>query len=247
MPNQTTSLTTSATAPATYSAGGAQLAISDTAFDVIRQHGVLLRYRRQQTLPTTFEHEPLLYVVQKGALIVDLEILDKRRQILLLLLAGDTYDARLLPGGQQCRVQTAGPGELIRLRPTGLAAIERAAPETLAELTARTSRLLATTLFNHSSIGRLNGEERLASYLLEIGSRTGSMAAGEAAIDMPLARRDIADYLALNADTLSRIMTRLRERGAVGRALRGKLAIRSWSKLREMSPIADIIAPLRAD
>lgn len=128
-----------------------------------------------------------------------------------------------------------------------LAAIEREMLATAVVLEAQTSRLPALNLLNRANIGRLNGDERVASYIFELGVRTGGLASGDAAIDIPLAREDIADHLALNAGTLSRIMTRLRAHGAVGRSSRGKLAIRSWAKLGEMIPIADVIAPQLAD
>lgn len=221
--------------------------LPEAEFETILQHGTLLRFRRRQKLSIPTSDEPLLYLVQKGALFIELEIEDGRRQILLLLLAGDTFDTQLSPDCRQCRLIAAGSAEVIRLRPAGIVAIQSEAPATATALTGRTASLLAMTLLMHASIGRLNGDERVASYLLELGARTGGLANADAAIDMPLARKDIADYLALNADTLSRIMTRLRARGAIGRSSRGKLAIRSWAKLREMSPLANVIAPRLAD
>ena len=45
--------------------------------------------------------------------------------------------------------------------------------------------------------------------LLQAACRLGTSTGGAIAFDMPLSRNEVAEYLALNADTLSRIMSRL--------------------------------------
>jgi len=211
--------------------------------EAVLRHGVLLRFRRRQKLALSAEDGAMLYLVVKGALLLDLIIEESRRQVLMVLLPGDAYPARLLAHCPGCRLVATGPTEVVRLREEGVTAIGAELPRAAQALTSRIADLLKGALLHEATIGRLGGEERLASYLLEIGARSGAIAAGVSTIDMPLTRTDIADYLALNADTLSRIMSRLRVKGAIGRASRGKLIVRSWSALRSMSPIADVVAP----
>ena len=62
------------------------------------------------------------------------------------------------------------------------------------------------------------------------------------AFELPLSRTEIADYLALNADTLSRIMSRLKGRGLVARTGRDRALVADWDGLCAMSPLAGALA-----
>lgn len=209
--------------------------------EAARRHGTLLRLRRKQKIAIAPEDEPVVHLVQAGALFVELEMGVGRRQILLLLLPGDAYDSRLIPSCTQCRLMSAGPTETLRLSRDGISAFETEAPAEAIALTRRWMAQLARALVHHGAIGRLSGEERVAAFLLEIGARSRVLGPEGGAIELPLTRGDIADYLALNADTLSRIMSRLRAKGAIGRNSRGRLPIRSWQALRAITPLSEAI------
>jgi CRP/FNR family transcriptional regulator len=60
-------------------------------------------------------------------------------------------------------------------------------------------------------LGRRSAEERVVSFLLEVRRRS----AAEADIELPMSRLDIADYLGLTMETVSRMMTSLCRRGLI--------------------------------
>ena len=60
-------------------------------------------------------------------------------------------------------------------------------------------------------LGRKNALERLAAFLLEMAARAGNATA----LDLAMPRHDIADYLGLTLDTVSRIFAELKQLGAV--------------------------------
>ncbi len=70
-------------------------------------------------------------------------------------------------------------------------------------------------------LGRGTAEEKLAGFLLEMIERSGAVpggraiTAGEATIDLPLSRGQIADVLGLTIETVSRQMTHLRTAGII--------------------------------
>ena len=51
------------------------------------------------------------------------------------------------------------------------------------------------------------------------------------AFDPPFNRKDIADYLGLNSDTLSRIMSRLKTAGLIGHSERNRAVVRDFPAL----------------
>ena len=58
------------------------------------------------------------------------------------------------------------------------------------------------------------------------------------AFDLPFNRKDIADYLGLNPDTLSRIMSRLKAAGLIAHSERNRAVVRDFPALAARSPAA---------
>jgi CRP/FNR family transcriptional regulator len=61
---------------------------------------------------------------------------------------------------------------------------------------------------------------------------------------MPLSRTDMADYLGLNADTLSRTMSRLRASGLISHPERHRAVVRDFAALAALSPAAPSLMAL---
>lgn len=60
-------------------------------------------------------------------------------------------------------------------------------------------------------LGRQNGSEKVAAFLLDIADRQGA----DRFIDLSMQRCDIADYLGLSFETVSRILTKLKAAGLI--------------------------------
>lgn len=60
-------------------------------------------------------------------------------------------------------------------------------------------------------LGRKNALERLAAFLLEMARRSGA----ETMLDLAMPRHDIADYLGLTLETVSRMFAELKEAGII--------------------------------
>jgi CRP/FNR family transcriptional regulator len=95
------------------------------------------------------------------------------------------------------------------------------------------------------AVGQFDCQQRVATYLMELAMRTGARApSGGLAFEMPLSRTDMADYLGLNADTLSRTMSRLRASGLVSHPERHRAVIRDLDALAALTPAAHSIRAL---
>jgi len=77
------------------------------------------------------------------------------------------------------------------------------------------NRVLATTMDQLFILGCKNARERLAFFLLQMEKRQ-KMATGEAdSIHLPMTRGDIADYLGVTVETVSRVFTIIKEEGLI--------------------------------
>ncbi len=60
-------------------------------------------------------------------------------------------------------------------------------------------------------LGRQNAIERVAAFFVEMSERQGGMRH----IELPMPRSDIADYLGLTIETVSRVFSRLKLKGVI--------------------------------
>jgi CRP/FNR family transcriptional regulator, anaerobic regulatory protein len=80
-------------------------------------------------------------------------------------------------------------------------------------------------------LGRKTAEERVVSFLLAIHRKS----AVGAEIELPMSRQDMADYLGLTIETVSRMMTSLSRRGWIGAGACHTVTLRRLSTLREIA------------
>src|SRR3979411_2451762 len=159
------------------------------------------------------EKEPAQYVyqVKSGALRSYKLPPDGRRQIGAFGLVGDIFG---LENGDEHRFTAeAIVDTIVRL-------IKRQSLEMVAERDAMVARNLLTMTTNNLQhaedhmllLGRKTSLERVAAFLLEMDRRL--TAAG--IMPLPMSRRDIADYLGLTLETVSRALSRLHGLDIIG-------------------------------
>ena len=99
------------------------------------------------------------------------------------------------------------------------------------ELLNRTMIGLRQTQDHLLLLGRKNALERLAAFLLEMARRSGS----DDVLDLAMPRHDIADYLGLTLETVSRMFAELKEAGIVRLELARRVHLVDMAKLKAMA------------
>jgi CRP-like cAMP-binding protein len=185
-----------------------------------------------------------VYIVRTGLLVLQANAPGKHRQLLALHYPNDIFRASFAPPLPAVALSAASASEAWRLPADTFETLLGTEPELGLHLNRQLAEQHARALLHVATIGALSGEERVASFLIELGLRIGARCANGLSFEVPLSRTDIADYLALNADTLSRITSRLKTKGLVAQTGRCRVLLPNWDGLCALSPVTGAVVAL---
>ena len=77
------------------------------------------------------------------------------------------------------------------------------------------TRALALSVDHMTMVGRSSAEERLAWFLTMLRERAARPGRHPPVVELVMQRQDIADYLGLTIETVSRTFTHMKERGLI--------------------------------
>jgi CRP/FNR family transcriptional regulator len=208
-------------------------------------HAGKVRTRRGQSISLTLDGNEAAFIVRAGALLLQVAVAATPRQVAAFLLPGDVLRGIGVPPHADASLISANAAELWRFRWSALedfAAADRSLARFLQDAAAAR---LARHALHTAVLGQFSSEQRVATVLTELAMLTGTPSpAGGILIDMPFRRNDLADYLGLNPDTLSRIVARLRRDGILGRSARSRTLVRDFRALARLTPAARSLAEI---
>lgn len=199
--------------------------------------GTRIHMRRRQHLPLERFAAAELLRVERGCVILQAPRADGRSRVALVMFAGDVISRDAAPPLPSIGLTAATQATIQRLggeRDEGTPGEEVKSAIAFARLSARTA-------LHAIALNELTAEQRLATFLVEMALRFGSRTPGGCAFEMQLSRTDIAHYLALNPDTMSRLMSRLRAKGLLASPTRGWTTAPSLEALAAMTPLASTL------
>jgi CRP-like cAMP-binding protein len=170
-----------------------------------------LRVERDDEIFAQGARSRYCYLVLSGCVRTVRLMEDGRRQIGEFLFEGDLFgwDTR---GEQDFAAEAVTPVTLRRYPRHGLDLLadrDRDFARWLRELSSDRLRAGREHMF---LLGRKTASERIASFLLQMARRVH---ASRVAIELPMGRADVADYLCLTIETVCRGLTQLRQRGTI--------------------------------
>lgn len=160
------------------------------------------------------DENPFVFNVVEGAVKLYRLLPDGRRQITGFLFQGDflglggrataTFTAEALTPLQACRFRRSNFDQLLHNMPVLEHRLVALAGD---ELMAAQEQIVL--------LGRKTARERLASFLIRLSERQQSLGGAPDQVHLPMTRLDIADYLGLTIETVSRVMTQLKTSGLI--------------------------------
>jgi CRP-like cAMP-binding protein len=147
---------------------------------------------------------------------------DGRRQIVELLLPGDFFGFTVL-NEYDSTVEAVAEGTIVASYPRRrVEMLAEADPQLAREIRQVTFEALSRLQAQLMILGRITATEKVGSFLLAMAERLSDQTLDR--IDLPISRYDIADYLGLSVETVSRSLTSLKNRGLI--ALSGPRSVK---------------------
>jgi CRP/FNR family nitrogen fixation transcriptional regulator len=170
--------------------------------------GVAMLFRRNNEIYGQGEPADCLYRIIDGAVRTSRILADGRRKIGAFYLAGDLFglDAGNAYGFS---AEAITDTRILVIKRRSLIALAARDSDVARELWYLTESALARAL-EHSVLLSKSARERMAGFVLEMAARSESET-----IDLPMPRQDIADYLGLTIETVSRTLTGLEQQSAI--------------------------------
>src|SRR6516164_856146 len=177
------------------------------------------------------ENEPAdyLYKIVSGTVRTYKVLVDGRRQIGAFYLPGDMFG--LETGNEHAfSAEAITDCKIIVIKRSAVLALAARDNEVARQMWDLTARELHRVQ-EHSLVLIKSAEERVAGFLLEMAER----GAGGGAVELSMSRQDIADYLGLTIETISRMLKHLEDAAAIEVAKRRRILLRNRSTLRRLN------------
>lgn len=173
------------------------------------------------------------YVITRGALRASKTSDDGRRQILDFLFAGQFvgipsdaayhFDVEALTHSEVCRFDKRKLEQLMAKHPN----VEKG-------YRTGTARQLEDAYEHAYALGRRTAMERVAAFLLDLRASSCAKSA-TGVLKLPMTRGDIADFLGLTLETVSRAFSRLKSLGVIRLASAQEVEIRDAERLKALA------------
>jgi CRP/FNR family transcriptional regulator, nitrogen fixation regulation protein len=174
----------------------------------IEMFGAIMPSARNSEIYGVNERAKYLYKVLKGGVRTYKISQDGRRQISAFYLPGDVFGFEV-DDEHTLSAEAIVDCQLLVIRRTSLATLATRDSSVARQLWAMTAAELQRTQ-DHVMLLIKNAQERVAWFLLEMSKRSSSDE-----INLPMSRQDIADYLGLTIETVSRSLTKLENAAAI--------------------------------
>lgn len=191
--------------------------------------GASMRFARNIEIYGEDEPAEYLYQVISGAVRTYRMLNDGRRQIGAFYLPGDVFGVEA-GDVHLWSAEAIGDAQVLLAKRTAVMARAEHDKDLAKQLWTLMVRELQR-MQEHSMVLIKSAEERLAGFLLEMAGRNSAAHS----IDLPMSRQDIADYLGLTIETVSRTFTQLAQSGTIALEASRRVMFRDRAALNRLN------------
>ena len=204
----------------------------DDALFPLQAVSTATRFGRNQTIFNEGDDAHYSYKILEGGVRLCKVRPDGRRQIAEFLLPGDMFgmedgDEHSLTAEALCDVV------VMRCSRNNVERLSDESPVVRRKLMALLRRELTAAQNHLVMLGRQTAKERVASFLILLAERND--AGNGDALNLPMGRQDIADYLGLTIETVCRALTDLKRETVIAIPNRHTVVIRNLDALEDVA------------
>jgi CRP/FNR family transcriptional regulator, nitrogen fixation regulation protein len=198
-------------------------------FGAMEAMGSQMRFGPNEEIFGEGEPAEYVYKVINGAVRTYKILCDGRRQIGGFYLPGDIFGLEI-GKEHQFSAEAIKDVTVLVVRRSAIVSLAERDCDAARELWSFTGREL-NRVQEHLLLLVKSAQQRVASFLLEMSARL----AATDAIELPMSRQDIADYLGLTIETVSSTMTQLASEQAIGLPTARRIVLRNSGALRQLN------------
>ncbi len=212
--------------------------MSDEDIRIVASSSSRIKLKPGETLVWDGDEARHTYVVTSGTLRTSKENGDGRRQILNFMFVGQFigipsdhmhhYNVEALTDAEVCRFERRKLEDILLRYPAVDQGYRRG-----------TARQLESAHEHAFALGRRTAMERVAAFLLEL-SNSGCPKSSSRTLRLPMTRSDIADFLGLTLETVSRAFSRLKSVGAIGLPSAQEVEIKDEERLKALAGLMSL-------
>lgn len=191
--------------------------------------GALMSFARNAEIYGENEPADYLYKVVSGTVRTYKVLVDGRRQIGAFHLPGDIFGFEIADE-HTFSAEAITDCKIIVIKRSAVVTLAASDNDVARQMWALTARELQRVQ-EHSLVLIKSAQERVAGFLLEMADRASS----GGAVELPMSRQDIADYLGLTIETVSRTLTHLESVAAIEVPTSRRIVLRNRSALRRLN------------
>ncbi|HEY8948718.1 MAG TPA: helix-turn-helix domain-containing protein [Rhizomicrobium sp.] len=211
-------------------ASRAKASISEIASQ--RKIGAVVNFARGKTIFSDGEGAEYSYKVIEGAVRLSKVMLDGRRQIAEFALPGDMFGFEY-GDNYALTAEAVTPVVVVRYHRTHIERLGDEFSDIRQELIAHLRHGWTSAQAHLVMLGRQSAKERVAAFLVSLASHRG-VEPGQA-LELPMGRQDIADYLGLTIETVCRTLTDFKATRVISIPDRHHVVIRNVEALEALA------------
>ncbi len=202
----------------------------------MREFEHLGRHVQFEPCETVFAQEDMttsFYNLREGVIRLYKLLPDGRRQIVGFALPGD-FLGMTVAGRHGFSADAIGPVAVCRFGWASFAQFAEDKPHLLRRINDLVVRELNQARDHMVLLGRRSAEEKVATFLVGWRDRLAALKGPSAIVPLPMSRLDIADYLGLTIETVSRTFTKLEREGVLD-ILPGGVGLRNAARAEALA------------
>lgn len=173
-----------------------------------------IQFASKERIIVRGEPADCVYNITAGTVCLYRLLSDGRRQVIDFLLPGDFFGLSLT-GCNEVSADAVEPVRACRFDQAAFTRLVDSNPHLLRHFFNVATHELHVAQDHLVLLGRRTAEEKVAAFLLTMRNRMRRLGTTGVTLHLPMTRQDIADYLGLTLETVSRTVSRLNRQGVV--------------------------------